>query len=172
MVRLDGPTLFILRTEVTEDVFMTCRAISRMALKGTQSEDLSWPESIENVLVFLMCRLRSFMLRFYCPVRGTSGWLWWCCQCICNQNAFLLWVWAPPGAAMLVHSLPIKSRKRWVHDVINTCATYPGLARLPDTKRQCSQPCFCDFQTLNFNTPDHKLTETLLWEYVLLHSYW
>ena len=46
---------------------------------------------------------------------------------------FLLWKWASQGAAMLVYSLPLKSRKRLACDVMHTSATHhtvPHLAKL------------------------------------------
>ena len=65
---------------------------------------------------------------------------------------------------MLVHSLLLKSRKRWAHDVIDTCITYAGLVhdvtdKLINTKWLRSLLCFRDFQTLIFVQIGHKSTE-------------
>ena len=66
---------------------------------------------------------------------------------------------------MLVHSLPMKSRKEMANNVTDTHATHTSLVhdvkdRLLDIKWQCSWSSFCDFQTA-----DHKSTEKVLWVY-------
>ena len=44
-----------------------------------------------------------------------------------QQKYFLLRIWAPQCEAMLIHSLPMKRRKRLAHDVIDTHATHADL---------------------------------------------
>ena len=43
----------------------------------------------------------------------------------CGRKKYFLGLcfWAPQGAAMLLHSLPMKSRKRLAHDIMATCST-------------------------------------------------
>ena len=33
-----------------------------------------------------------------------TGFVWWFCQYLCRKNTFLLWIWVPRGATILVHS--------------------------------------------------------------------
>ena len=64
------------------------------SLKGHQSEDASWPENVETVLIF--------------PCAGYIWLLWYSHK----TSTFLFQIGAPQGAAMLAHSLPMKGRTR------------------------------------------------------------
>ena len=80
------------------------------------------------------------------------------------------------GAAVFLHSLPMKSRKGFAHDVYfcHTCqgCSWPHNHILPDTEWQLSVLCSGDFQTLIFNKLDHKLSvETLLGIWLICLSY-
>ena len=44
-----------------------------------------------------------------------------------KEVVFVPWVLSPQGAAILIHSLPMKNAKKYAHDVFYTFATYPGL---------------------------------------------
>ena len=81
-----------------------------------------------------------------------------------TEVIFMLPVWAAQGAAMSVHSLPIKSRKSSAQTqytpVPYTSLWWPCAChrhRLPETKWQCSRTCFCDFEMSVPNKLDHKL---------------
>ena len=57
---------------------------------------------------------------------------WWFCQYLCNRSDFLLRIWAVKDAVILVHSLPMKSRKRLACVIIDTSDTHD----ITDTDRQ------------------------------------
>ena len=73
--------------------------------KGTQSNDARWPEDIDNVQTF------SF-----------AGLMWLFHLYLCNRSTFFFQIWGLQGAAMLVHSLPMKSRQWVAHGIPNTSA--------------------------------------------------
>ena len=87
---------------------------------------------------------------------------------VMQQKYVLLQTGAPKDAAMLGHSLPVKSKKkRLAYEVTRLCNTSHTCSRhrrssLTDTRRECSGPCFCNVKTLIFHTLNHKLTEKLL----------
>ena len=70
------------------------------------------------------------------------------------------------SAAILGRSLLTKSTEMSACDVIDTSATPAYMVDdVADTDFQTqngsAHVCFRDFQTLSFNSPDHKLTERL-----------
>ena len=81
---------------------------------------------------------------------------------------FLLRIWAGQSAAMLVHTFPIKSRKRLACDVLDTFAntfrlcSWRNWYRQLVTKQQHSQSSIRDYQTSIFNRQDQKSSENLL----------
>ena len=71
-----------------------------------------------------------------------------CSIYIYATEAFLLQIPAANsamGTAILLHSLPMKSRKRLAHNVIDTCVIHADLVHVRDT----------DYQTKNGSTHSH-----------------
>ena len=113
----------------------------RCTLKGTWSKDSSWPEHVETVQTFFICRpfwLVEVLLYVHrnrrvirdgcpgCPPRSHSFWalegpFWWFHCYLYKRSTFSLWViWAPWGKAMLVCTWPVKSQK----EVGSCCVWY------------------------------------------------
>ena len=78
-------------------------------LMGAPSEEASLPDDLETCKYFHL----------------KTEWL--SCQHLYDSSTVLLWIWAPKGAATLVHSSSNKTRKRLAHDVIHTVATHADL---------------------------------------------
>ena len=116
-------------------------------LKGPPSKKATSHENTESVQVFPST---DFVRLSY--------------QYLCN---FLHFKFDLRGTAMLVCSLPMKSRKRLAHDITDACIALASLVhdvtyRLPDTERQHSPPSFCDFHTSIFNKLQCKLAKKML----------
>ena len=82
--------------------------IQNAVIRATPSEDATWPENINNVPLP--------------PKKNpSSGFIWLFYQYILQQKHFFPLIWTQ-GAAILVHSIPIKSGKGFTHDVVYTSA--------------------------------------------------
>ena len=67
-----------------------------------------------------------------------------------QQKYFFGLLSALHGAAMLVHSLPVKKRKMLAHDVVYTSATFADFVHMSKNTMPALL-CFHDFQTLISN---------------------
>ena len=81
----------------------------------------------------------------------SAAFQWLLSQYICNSSTFMLQIFVPHGAAMLVRSSSMKSRRRSAYYVHFRHACWPCSKyhrhRLPDTKWQPSHLDFSGFQT-------------------------
>ena len=117
-----------------QHLFIIC-ILSVTSLKGNWTESIRWPNKIENVLIFKStCFIWLFYQHFY------------------KKSTLLLLIWAPHGAAMMVFSLPTKSRKRLVHDVFDHFATHFRLVHITDTDCWTQNGSTCDHIFTTFNS--------------------
>ena len=94
----------------------------------------------------------------------------------CRQRKYILGYFSAPGRSHLGSLFTTEEHTRLAHDEIDTSAAYVRLVHVrrrrlrQHTKWQRPRPCFCDFQTLNFNKLNHRWREKLVW-FFSFHSY-
>ena len=129
-----------------------CTGLVHTGIKGDQTKIASWPEKTQNVQIISPAYCTCLIYQY-----------------LSKQNTFLLWFWVPWDVAILVHSLPMKSKKKaglwcsWdfatqadlVHDITDTdCWAQQW---------QHSWSCFWNFHSSIFNNQDQKWSGKLLW---------
>ena len=94
-----------------------CTGLVHTDIKGDQTKIASWPEKTQNVQIISPAYCTCLIYQY-----------------LSKQNNFLLWFWVPWDVTILVHSLPMKSKKKtglwcsWyfatqadlVHDITDT----------------------------------------------------
>ena len=125
-------------------------------LKGPQSKNASWPEDRGTVQIFLSAGF----------VQSIN---------ICVTGVLFSWEIQLFVAVTMVHCLPqSKAEKYWI--MTKTLLPHPLVLftishRLPHTKRQRSQLCFCHCQTSVSNKVHHNSIGKLQWVYFPFHFY-